>query len=80
MRFQHKKIRQNTQTGIQEFHNLIKISSSRSLLNDLKKSHIKIKSGDLSIMDDHNVMPRRKLSSDYPRYWNGVSLDNLVAI
>ena len=53
------------QMVILEFYNLIKISSTRSLLKDLKKSNIKIKSGDLSIMHEHNVMPRRKLSSDW---------------
>ena len=41
-------------------HNLIKIRSLRSLLKDLTKSHIKVKSG-----ENHNVMPRRKLSSDW---------------
>ena len=29
------------------------------------KSLTKVKSGDLSIMHDNNVMPRRKLSSDW---------------
>ena len=29
------------------------------------KHHIKVKSGDLSIMHDHIVMPRLKLSSDW---------------
>ena len=46
-------------------HNVIKIRSFRSLLKDLTKSHIKVKSGDLSIMHDHYVMPRRKLFSDW---------------
>ena len=29
------------------------------------KHHMKVKSGDLSIMHDHIVMPRLKLSSDW---------------
>ena len=45
--------------------NLIKMRSLRSLLKDLTKSLIEVKSGDLSIMHDYNVMPRRKLSSDW---------------
>ena len=36
-----------------------------SLLRDLTKLHIKVKSGDLSIIHDHIVMARRKLSSDW---------------
>ena len=47
------------------FCNLIKIRSLRSLLKDLTKPHIIVKSGDLSIMHDSNVMPRCKLSSDW---------------
>ena len=47
-------------------YNLIKINSLicslRSLLKDLKNPHSKVKSGDLSIMHDSNVMPRRKSS------------------
>ena len=35
----------------------------RSLLKNLTKSHTEVKSGDLSIMHDSNVMPRPKLSS-----------------
>ena len=46
-------------------NNLIKIRSLKSLLKDLTKPHIKVKSGDLSIMHDHTFMPRRKLSSDW---------------
>ena len=45
--------------------NLIKIRSLRSLLKDLMKPHIKVKYGDLSIMHDHIVMPRHKLSADW---------------
>ena len=49
-------------------NNLIKIRSFdphlRSLLKNLTKSHTEVKSGDLSIMHDSNVMPRPKLSSD----------------
>ena len=45
--------------------NIIKIRSLRSLLKDLTKPHIKVKSGDLSFMHDHNVMPRHKLSFDW---------------
>ena len=41
------------------------IRSLTSLQKDLTKPHIKVKSGDLSIMHDHIVMPRRKLSSDW---------------
>ena len=41
------------------------IHSLRSLLKDLTKSLTNVKSGDLSIMQDKNVMPRRKLSSDW---------------
>ena len=48
-----------------DISNLIKIGSFSSPLKDLTKSHIKVKSGDLSIMHDHNVMPRGKLSSDW---------------
>ena len=40
------------------------IHSLRLLLKDLTKLHAKVKSGDLSIMHDNNVMPRLKLSSD----------------
>ena len=39
--------------------------SLRSLLKDLTKTHTKVKSDDLSIMHDNNVMPRRKLSPDW---------------
>ena len=45
--------------------NLIKIRSFDTLLKDLTKPHTKVKSGDLSIMHNSNVMPRRKLSSDW---------------
>ena len=41
------------------------IRSLRLLLKDLTKPHTKVKSGDLSIMHDNNVMPRGKLSSDW---------------
>ena len=41
------------------------VRSLKSLLMDLTKPHTKFKSGDLSIMHDNNVMPRRKLSSDW---------------
>ena len=43
----------------------IKIRSHRLLLKELMKPHIKVKSGELFIMHDHIVMPRRKLSSDW---------------
>ena len=45
--------------------NLIKIRSLKSLLRDLTNPHIKVKSGDLSIMHDNTITPRRKLSSDW---------------
>ena len=51
--------------GIQARINLIKIISLRSLLKDPTKPRIKVISGDLSIMHDHIVMPKRKLSSDW---------------
>ena len=41
------------------------IRSLSSLLKDVKKPHTKVKSSDLSIMRDNNVMPRHKLSSDW---------------
>ena len=41
------------------------VRSLRSLLKDLTKPHIKVNSGDLSIMLEHNVMLRRMLSSDW---------------
>ena len=41
------------------------IFSLRSLLKHLTKPHTKIKSGDLSIMHNSNVLPRRKLSSHW---------------
>ena len=49
--------------------NLIKsvplIRSLRSLLKDLTKSLTKVISGDLSIIKENNVMPRRKPSFDW---------------
>ena len=42
--------------GLQNF-NLIKFRSPRLLLKDLTKPHIKVKSGDLSIMHDYIVIP-----------------------
>ena len=60
----------NTQSiHIENQPNLIKLRSSvrsrRSLLKDLTKPHIKLKSGDLSIKHVHNVMSRCKLRSDW---------------
>ena len=50
-------------------HNVIKIisydRSLRLLLKDLMKPHIKVKSGDLSIRHDHNVMPMHIKLSDW---------------
>ena len=44
---------------------LIRIRSLRSLLKNLTKPYIKVKSRDLSIMHDHVVMRRRKLSYNW---------------
>ena len=44
----------NCRPGV-PYMSIIKIRSFRSLLKDLTESHIKVKSGDLSIMHDHNV-------------------------
>ena len=41
------------------------IRSRRALLKVLMKPHARVNSGDLSIMHDNNVMPRRKLSSNW---------------
>ena len=41
------------------------ISSLKLLQNDLSKPQAKVKSGDLSIMHDDNIMLRCKLSSDW---------------
>ena len=57
--------------------NLIKIRFLRSLLKDQTKPHMKVKSGDLSIMHEHIVMLRCKLSSDWILM---VSLDPSVPI
>ena len=66
--------------NVQGLSNLIKIRSLRSLLKDPTKPHIK--SGDLSIMHDHIVMPRRMLFSDWlnthvPKQGLKMHLDNL---
>ena len=41
------------------------VLSLRLLQKDLTKPYTKVKSGDLSIIHDHNVMLRHKLSSDW---------------
>ena len=49
----------------QMWTNLIKIRSFDPLALIATKGHTKVKSGDLSIMHDNNVMPMRKLSPDW---------------
>ena len=50
---------------VEVYLNLIKIRSFCLQLKDLTKPHTKVKSCDLSIMHDNNVMLRPKLSSDW---------------
>ena len=51
--------------GILSKTNLIKIRSFGPQVKDQTKPHTKVKSCDLYIMHDDNVMLRRKLSSDW---------------
>ena len=55
------------------FVNLIKIRSF-DLLPEITKHHTKVKSGDLTIMHDRNVMTRRKLfQPPQDEFWGLIS-------
>ena len=65
-----------THASLSDFKTSVKVIQYITYIH--KMTHIKVKSGDLSIMHDHIVMQRHKLSSDLLN--NHVTKQRLVAI